>query len=260
MAARRRHPPIPVLVLALVLAAVLGWWWWSSAQSSGSDTALSASGQIETPEYDIAPAIAGRVTKLRVAEGDPVQTGDVLVRLDRAALKLQREQARQGVVAARAAVDQARDDGTDADVAAARARLAQAKAAVELAEVQLGYATVTAPHDGVVVSVLTNAGQNAAPGRTLLTLTDPTQTSVRVFVPETRIGEVRIGQAATVSTDSSDATFPATVTSIASSAEFTPNTVQTEEERAKLVYAVRLRVEDDSGTLKAGMPVDVAFD
>ena len=93
--------------------------------------------------------------------------------------------------AAEAALTNAKDKGSDADIAAAKARVKQAKTNVDLAKVQLGYATVRAPHAGVVVTVTTNAGQNTSPGKTLLTLSDPNDLFVRVFVPETRIGAVR---------------------------------------------------------------------
>jgi HlyD family secretion protein len=125
--------------------------------------------------------------------------------------------------------------------------------------VQLTYATVTAPQAGVVSAVAANAGQNASPGKTIATISDTNDLFVRVFVPETRIGDVKIGAAATVKTDSSDATYPGTVEFIASKAEFTPNNVETKEQRVKLVYEVRVRLNDTSGVLKAGMPVDVTF-
>lgn len=256
----RKHPPIP-LIIVLVLAVIGGGYWlWTTSRSASDDASLTASGEMEAREYQIASAIAGRVTDVRVAEGDAVKEGQELVRLDRRALELQRDQAEQGVVAARAAVDSAQDDGTDAEVAAAKARLKQAQAAVKLADVQLGYARVSAPHDGVLVSVLTNAGQNAAPGKTLVTMVDPNDLFVRVFVPETRIGSVKVGQPVTVTSDSGGDTFDGTVTWISPKAEFTPNNVQTVDERANLVYEVRVRVADDSGTLKSGMPVDVTFD
>ncbi len=96
---------------------------------------------------------------------------------------------------------------TKADVKAAKARQAQAEAAVKLAEVQLGYATIKAPSDGTVVNVVGNAGANAAPGRTLLTMTDPADLFVRVFVPEPQIGQVVVGHGATITTNSSTETF-----------------------------------------------------
>ncbi len=258
--AARKHPPVPVIVLVVLLLAGGGfWWWWSSTHPAESDTGLRASGTAESREYQVAPALTGRVSEVRVAEGQTVAAGDVVVVLDDAALRLQVSQAQQGVKAAEAAVTNATDDkdATKADVAAAKARLAQAEAAVELAELQLENASVTAPRDGVVVSLATNVGQNAAPGRTLLTLVDPGDVFVRVFVPEARVGEVAVGQQVTLGTDGG-AGSPGRVTFIASSAEFTPNTVQTEDQRTTLVFEVRVQV-DDSSAIRAGMPVDVVF-
>lgn len=255
----RKHPPIPVII-AVVLLLIGGgvWWWWSASQASSVATNQFA-GSVETDQYQIAPALAGRVTEVKVAEGDVVTKDQLLVQLDTAAMKLQLEQAEQGVVAAKAAVENARDDGTDADVTAAKARQAQAEAAVKLAEVQLGYTQITAPRDGVVTSVVTNVGQNAAPGKTVATLIDPSSLFVRIYVPETTIGNVKVDQSATVVTDSSTQTFSGQVSFISSQSEFTPNTVQTKDQRTKLVYEVRVRVTDSSGILKAGMPVDVTL-
>jgi HlyD family secretion protein len=255
----RKHPPIPVII-AVVLLLVGGgiWWWWSATQTS-STSATQFTGSVEANQYQITPALAGRITKVAVVEGDTVAKGQVLVTLDSAAMKLQLQQAEQGVVAAKAALTNARNDGTSSDVTAAKARVAQAKAAVKLANVQLGYATVTAPRDGVVTSVVANAGQNAAPGKTLATIIDPSDLFVRVFVPETQIGQVSVGQAAKLTTDSAPQSFTGTVSFIASQSEFTPNTVQTKDQRVKLVYEVQVRAADTTGTLKAGMPVDVAL-
>lgn len=257
----RKHPPVPVIVLVLLLLLGGGtWWWWSSTQAGAATDADALTGTVEANQYQVMPALSGRVTAVRVVEGDTVTEGQELARLDRAALKLQRTQARQGVKAAKAALTNAKDDddATKADVALARARLRQAEAAVTLTEVQLGYTLITAPRAGTVVSVVTNAGQNAAPGRTMITITDPTDLFVRVFVPETRIGDVVVGQGARVARDSGTS-VEGSVSFIASSSEFTPNTVQTREQRVKLVYEIRVRVSDASGTLKAGMPVDVVL-
>jgi len=257
---QNKRPPVVaiVLVVALVAAGVGGYFWWRSQQSAQSG-ALEATGAVETTEYLVASAIAGRVTTVTVGEGDAVKAGQVLAKLDDAALRLQVEQASAGVSAANAAVKQAKDTGTTADTEAAKARLAQAKAGVKLAQVQLGYATVTAPHAGIVAAVAANAGQNASPGKTLATISDTSNLFVRVFVPETRIGDVKLGQSVTVTTDSSAATYNGTVEFIASQSEFTPNNVETKEQRVKLVYEVRLRVTDTSDVLKAGMPVVVTF-
>ncbi|MBK7819499.1 MAG: efflux RND transporter periplasmic adaptor subunit [Tessaracoccus sp.] len=258
MSAHKR-PPIPVIVLIVLVFAGLGGWWWWSATRPAPDDGLVLTGQVETTEIALAPAMAGRIVSIDVAEGDRVTEGQTLVRLDTAALDLQVAQAEQGVVAARAAVTNAEDDddATKADVKAAKARLAQAEAGVELAKVQLGYATVTAPIAGTVVNVVGNAGANAAPGRTVLTMADPSDLFVRVFVPEPRIGEAVVGGTATITTGSGAATYDGTVSFVSDSAEFTPNTIDTPDQRAKLVFAVRIRVDDPTGALKPGMPVDV---
>jgi HlyD family secretion protein len=254
-----KRPPIAVFVVVLLLVAGgLGYWWWSSQQAT-QNGALTASGAVEADEFQIAPAMAGRIETITVSEGDIVVANAVIATLDKRALELQLAQATEGVNAAKAAVTQAKDGGTKAEVSAAKARLAQAKASVKLAQVQLSYTTVTAPHAGVVVAVAANAGQNASPGKTLATISDTSNLFVRVFVPETRIGDVKLGAPVTVTTDSSEATYPGTVEFIAAQAEFTPNNVETKEQRVKLVYEVRVRISDTSGTLKAGMPVDVTF-
>ena len=164
----------------------------------------------------------------------------MIATLDKRALELQLEQAVAGVSAAKAAVTQAKNDGTDAEVKAAKARL-DAGAGGRRSWRRCSWATpiVTAPQAGVVSAVAANAGQNASPGKTIATISDTNDLFVRVFVPETRIGDVKLGAAATVETDSSDATYPGTVEFIASQAEFTPNNVETKEQRVKLVYEVR---------------------
>lgn len=255
----RRRPPIPLLILVVLALAAGGYYyWWRSTQAT-EPTGLTASGAVEAQQYQVASVIAGRVMKVAAAEGDVVKQGQTLVVLDQSALKLQVEQAEQGVKAARAALSNAKEDGSDADVTAARARLNQAEAAVDLAKIQLGYATVYAPHSGLVVTLTTNAGENAGPGRTLLTLSDPGDLFVRVFVPETQIGNVKIGQQATVTADSVSEPYPGTVSFVASEAQFTPTNVETKDQRTKLVFEVRVRISDTSGALKAGMPVDVTF-
>lgn len=256
MAHKRPGKPV-IAVVVLALLGTAGWWWWQS-QPQQSSAALAATGSVEATQYQVAPAMAGRITEVSVAEGDTVTKDQVVVTLDSRALALQLSQAKQGVKAAEAAVKNAKDDGTKADVAAARARLSQAESAVKLARVQLGYAQIKAPSAGTVITVIGNVGQNAAPGRTLITLSDTSDLFVRVFVPETRIGNVKIGQQASVAGDSGG-TAEGTVTFISSTAEFTPNNVETKEQRTKLVYEVRVTIADRNGALKAGMPVDVTF-
>jgi HlyD family secretion protein len=97
-------------------------------------------------------------------------------------------------------------------------------------------------------------------GATLLTLTRLDELTITVYVPEDRVGEVSLGQAAEVAVDSfPGVTFKATVIYISDQAEFTPRNVQTVAGRKNTVFAVKLTLKDTSGKLKPGMPADVTF-
>jgi HlyD family secretion protein len=93
----------------------------------------------------------------------------------------------------------------------------------------------------------------------VVTVLDPTSRWVRIYVREDQIGRVSLGQSARIESDShADSAFAGRVIHIASEAEFTPRTVQTAEERLKLVYAVKVAIDGDPGlALKPGVPADV---
>jgi HlyD family secretion protein len=145
---------------------------------------------------------------------------------------------------------------------AQRAQLAQAEAAVRVIDATLAAMTIRAPFDGVVTVRHREPGEIVAAGLPVLTIMNPDDRWVRIYVPETRIGAVRVDQAATITTDTfPEKTYRGEVSFISTEAEFTPKTVQTTEERVKLVYAVKVRVTGDPARdLKPGMPADVGLD
>jgi len=151
-----------------------------------------------------------------------------------------------------------------AQVRAAEAALAAAKAGttaeIEAIDLQLEKLTVSAPQEGVVLSLNLNAGEVLQLGSTALTLGRLDSLHITVYMPEDRYGQLRLGAQAEVSVDSFPGEwFSASITRIASQAEFTPRNVQTEEGRRTTVFAVELAVSDPSGRLKPGMPADVQF-
>ncbi len=250
----RKRFVVPLALLALVAVAATAWWL-RPQPAAAADSGVT--GVVEAREYQVAPVLSARVAELRVREGDRVAAGDVLVVLDQAALALQVEQATAGVQAAQAAQRQAEDDDeSDAAIDAARAKVRQAQATLDTAKVQQSYATVTAPHSGTVVTVATNVGQNAAPAKTLLTLIDPADTYVRVYVPEPKLGAVKVGQVVRVTLDAGPS-VQGHVSFVASDAEFTPSNVETKDQRAKLVYQVRVALDEGAGALKPGEPATV---
>jgi HlyD family secretion protein len=147
-------------------------------------------------------------------------------------------------------------------IAAARAQLAQAEAAVRVLDATLRNLSLRSSFDGVVTVRHREPGEIVPAGSPVLTVMDPSDRWVRIYVPETRIGAVKLGQRASITTDTfRRRAYEGTVEFIASEAEFTPKTVQTREERVKLVYAVKVRITGDPGLdLKPGMPADVRLD
>lgn len=147
-------------------------------------------------------------------------------------------------------------------IEAARANLAQAEAAARQIETLISNAAITAPFDGVVTVRHREPGEIVAAGLPVVTIMDPDDRWVRIYIPETAIGSLTIGQAASITTDSDpDRSYAGVVAFIASEAEFTPRAVQTPEERTRLVYAVKIRITGDpGGDLKPGVPADVRLE
>lgn len=143
-----------------------------------------------------------------------------------------------------------------------RAQVAQAEAAIKPIDAALAQMVMHAPFSGIVTVRHREPGETVAPGAPVFTLMNPDDRWVRIYVPENRIGQLRLGAKAAISTDSFPGKiYAGEVVFIASAAEFTPKTVQTTEERVKLVYAVKVRVASDAGLeLKPGMPADVRLD
>jgi HlyD family secretion protein len=144
-------------------------------------------------------------------------------------------------------------------IEAARAQAAQAGAALEAADAVLGNMVIRAPFAGVVTVRHREPGEIVGAGAAVVSLMDRDDRWVRIYVSEARIGAVHTGQAATITSDTfRGKTYPGEVVYISSEAEFTPKNVQTDEERVKLVYAVKVRITGDAAfELKPGMPADV---
>ena len=142
-------------------------------------------------------------------------------------------------------------------IAQATARRKQAEAALALAETKLGYARLASPMNGVVLSKNVEAGEFVAPGTPVVTVGDLEHPWLRAYINETDLGRVKHGQRVRVTTD----TYPGKVCEgrisfIASEAEFTPKNVQTQKERVKLVYRIKIDVANPELELKPGMPAD----
>ena len=138
-----------------------------------------------------------------------------------------------------------------------RARLKEAEAALALAEERLGYATLTAPGPGLVIAKNIEPGEQVAAGTPVITVGDLNNPWLRAYIPETELGRVKVGQKARVTTDTwPGKTYEGRISFISPEAEFTPKNVQTEKERVKLVYRIKIVIPNPAMELKPGMPAD----
>ena len=299
-----------------------------ACRERGPQDRLLVSGNLEATQVDVSFRIAGKVLERPVDEGQTVQEGQLIARLDaqdleqtlamrqadravaQAALaELQAGSRKEEVEASKAALEQAQADlkrlepdearvrdlhqkgivsdrefeaahaaleaaqarvrqaqqqyalvrkGPRAeDIAQGRAKDEQAGQALALARTQLGYATLTAPISGVVLSKNVEPKEYVAPGTSVVTLGDLAHVWLRAYVEETDLGRVKVGQKASLTTD----TYPGRkyegrVSFISSEAEFTPKSVQTRKERVKLVYRIKIDLANPRMELKPGMPAD----
>ncbi len=136
---------------------------------------------------------------------------------------------------------------------AGRARLAAAAARVAQLEQQLADAVIVSPVAGVVTEKLAEVGELAVRGTGIVVVTDLPNAWVNAYVTEPDLARIRLGQDAQVVTDDGQ-TRQGRLSFVASRAEFTPKNVQTRDERVKLVYRIKVTLENADGMFKAGMP------
>jgi len=142
-------------------------------------------------------------------------------------------------------------------LATVEAAIARDRAGLAVAEAQLGYTVLRSPLTGVVLRKHVEPGEMIGAGTPVVTIADLGSTWLRIYVPEPELGRVKLGLAAEVSTDSyRGKVYPGTVTVVSSEAEFTPKSIQTRAERVKLVFAVKIAVDNPDSELKPGMPAD----
>lgn len=226
----RRHPPRRALIplaLLLVVAIGVGVWLASSRPASGP---LTASGTVEFDEVTLAAQAAGRIADLSVGEGSRVTEGQVVGHLVDPVLAIQSRQSTSD------------------------------PAQQQLTQAQLTRLDLVAPQGGIVQKQIAHRGEYVGPGGPILTVADPTNLKLTLYVVESELGRVAVGQAVSVRADAfADRAFAGVVSTIADRAEFTPRNVQTQRDRQNLVFAVTVRLPNADGALKAGLPVDATF-
>jgi HlyD family secretion protein len=277
-------------VVALAVAAGAYYAWLQQTRSSLPEGIVQANGRIEAEQVQVATKLAGRVVEIGADEGDMVDAGAVLARMDDSELQAQlrgakaqvnrAEHARMQVEASiaqresqralarqeyqRAQVlhdkgyfpterlDQRRSELNVAEAVyqAALASLDDALAAIEVAQADvvrleslIGDTLLKAPVRGRVQYRLAQPGEVLAAGSSVLTLLDLTDVYMTVFLPASAAGPLALGSEARLILDPvPQYVVPATVTFVAGEAQFTPKSVETQEERDKLMFRVKLSI------------------
>ena len=283
-----------IVLIALVLAAGAaggGYYWWQQKQNRLPDHIASGNGRIEAEEIHVATKYAGRVAQVLAEEGDMVEAGQVLARMDTAELEASFAKAKADVAQAEEVVAEAKAliaqreselkfaqqeldrasflvekghvsierldqrlserDTARAVLDAARARLVSARRSVESAaaearriQTQIDDSTLTAPRGGRIQYRLAEPGEVLAAGGKVVTLLDLTDVYMTIFLPTAQVGRVFVGSEARIILDAvPQYVIPASVSFVASEAQFTPREVETRSEREKLMFRVKVKID-----------------
>ena len=175
-------------------------------------------------------------------------------------VKAQYEGARANVNAAQASLAQAQAGNTQPTIQAQKAAVDIAAQSVKTVELSLSKLTIKSPADGQVLYRHVELGQVVNPGTTLVTILDPNDLWIKIYIPEAKLNQVKVGGTASIVVDSYPGkTFKGQIQYVSNQAEFTPKNVQTKEERTTTVYAVKICITEGNDQLKAGMPADVTM-
>jgi HlyD family secretion protein len=219
------------------------------------------SGTIECTQVQVSPQVAGRIAQLPPQEGSTLKKNDLVAQLDPTDYELKRDEARAAAKFAHA--DLKRIQQVFENKSATQKQMDDARTANDLAVARLAIAekavsdcTVKAPMDGVVTIRSREEGEFVGVGTPLITLSRLDEVWLSVYIPEDRLSRVKLGQPARVTVDGDKTVYSGKVTFISPEAEFTPKNVQTPDERAKLVYRVKITLPNPDGVFKPGMPAD----
>jgi HlyD family secretion protein len=268
---------ILLAIMLVLIAAVL--YWWAQHNSSDENGPLVLYGNVDIREVRLAFNGNEHVDEIRVEEGDRVEAGQLLATLHTARLLAERDRLAAEVAAAEAEshaatlshqrikrlAKQKLASQDEADVAEAGALVAVAhvKAAqAALAEIDqaLQDARLHAPQAGVIRERIVEPGDFVSPQKPVLTLALTNPVWVRTYLPETRLGQVKLGTRAEIRTDSyPNRVYEGWVGYISPTAEFTPKNVETPELRTRLVYQLRVYACNPDNELRLGMPATVTL-
>ncbi len=264
---------IPLLVIAGVVVGLVIYW---GPGNGRNHKTIKVSGNIEATDVRLSFRVQGKIKELLVDEGIVVKTGDVVARLDTDELAKVKAEAEASLKAAEFVYQRAQEDygrlenlfqagaipaqkrdtaKTSAD--SAKANVDALRASLDLASTRLGFAELASPLDGFILTKSAEAGEVVQPGATIFTAADLKNIWLTAYINETDIGRVKLNQSVDIKTGTyPNKKYRGRISFISQEAEFTPKQIQTTEERVKLVYRIKIMVDNTNLELKPGMPAD----
>jgi HlyD family secretion protein len=218
-------------------------------------------GWVEADLIFVSPDEAGRVTRLSAREGDTVKVGDPLYALDDDLQRADLNQSSASQANAQQTFDRAQalsrtGSGTQANYDAAVSALRIAEARVNTSQTRLARRTANSPVGGTVHQIYFREGEMVGQQRPVLSILPPGNMKVRFFVSEAELPKLTIGQDVRVTCDGCASDLSAKIYYIATTAEYTPPVIYSQEERHKLVYLVQAR-PNKPDMLRVGQPISV---
>ncbi|PYF04806.1 HlyD family secretion protein [Rhodopseudomonas faecalis] len=229
--------------------------------SCGPRSDGSYQGWIEADMIFVSPDESGRITSLKVREGDEVSHGALIYTLDDDLQQADLNQNNATLANARQIYDRAQSlsrtgSGTQANLDSAVSALRVAEARVETAKTRLARREIHAPVTGMVQQIYFREGELVPAQKPVLSILPPGNMKVRFYVSETELARFSIGDQVEISCDSCGPGLTGKVYFISTTAEYTPPVIYSLEERSKLVYLIQARPEQPA-RLRVGQPVSV---
>jgi len=252
---------IPIVVLVVALGTVLFFF----LKNRGPDDVVYGSGTIEATEVDVSTKISGEVKELLAGEGDSVSEGELLAEIESKELDAQRIAAEAVLAEAEKNFSRMRElyragGVSKMDLDRAETLYLSAKSQLDYLDATLSDSEIISPITGVVLSKNIELGEVVFPGVPILTIADISHLWIKIYVSEPVMGLIDLNDVATINVDSyPKRDFTGVVTFISQEPEFTPKKVQTEDERTKLVFGVKIELENKDLALKPGMPADAVI-
>ncbi|NPV92874.1 MAG: HlyD family efflux transporter periplasmic adaptor subunit [Firmicutes bacterium] len=162
--------------------------------------------------------------------------------------------------AAQAQLDLLESGNRPKAIAAARNEVERSRAVLKASDAMLEDLKVIAPRAGTIQTKNYEVGEYVQAGASLASLVDLNDQWIKVYIPTDQLPGVRLGQDVSFTVSGMSETFYGVVVEISDKGEYTPKTIQTKEERANVVFGVKIRINSGGGVLKPGMPADVTFE